>query len=191
MFLPEELARGLAATTSPAGGPLVVSTETLFVADRPPPLAAPPQRAPGFLIAGALFGLVMFGLAARAGAPGRVTFGVVLAIWGFVVGFIGCFLGYAWLFTDHVVAHKNQNVLLTAPWAIALTVLGIGVAIGRTGATRKAFSLAAAALAATIAAIVIKLGVAPHQENTALIAFFAPAWLGVTVGLARLRGPKR
>ena len=191
MFLPEELARGLAATTAPAGVPLVARTETLFAAQRPPPLPAPPRRAPAFLLAGALLGLLMFGLAASGAVVGRVVFGVGLALWGFVVGLVGCFLGYAWLFTDHVVAHKNQNVLLAAPWAIVLAGLGIGVAAGWQGATRKAFKLAAAALAASVAAVVIKLGVAPRQENTALIAFFLPAWLGMTAALARLQRERR
>jgi hypothetical protein len=191
MFLPEELARGLAATTSPAGAPLVAGTELLFPAQRPSPRAEPPRRAPGFLLAGALCGLLMFGLVASGVVAGRVLFGVLLALWGFVVGFIGCFLAYAWLFTDHLVAHKNQNVLLAAPWAIALAGLGFGVAAGWPGATRKAFTLAAAALAAGVAAVIIKLGVAPRQENTALIAFFLPAWLGMTAALGRLRRPRR
>jgi hypothetical protein len=186
MFLPEELARGFAATTATDGAPLVTRTDTLFAADRPPPLASPPRRAPAFLLAGALVALFMVGLAASGGV-GRVLFGVALALWGLAVGFIGCFLGYAWLFTDHVVAHRNQNILLAAPWAIALAGLGIGVAAGRPGATRKAFKVAAAALAAAIAAVVIKLGVAAHQENTALVAFFLPAWLGVAAALARLQ----
>ncbi len=187
MFLPEELARGLAATTSLAGVPVVDATETLFAARRPPPLAAPPRRAPAFLLAGTLFGLMMVGLASSGVVVGRMLFGSVLAVWGFVVGFIGCFLGYVWLFTDHVVAHRNQNILLCAPWAIALAGLGVGVVAGWPGATRKAFKLAAAALAAAVAAVVIKLGVAPRQDNTALLAFFLPAWLGVTLALARLR----
>jgi hypothetical protein len=187
MFLPEELAHGLAATTTASGAPLVAGTDTLFSAARPPPRAAPPRRAPTFLIAGTLFGLFLVALTAGRGAGARVLFGVVIALWGLVVGFIGCFLGYAWLFTDHVVAHRNQNILLCAPWALALAGLGIGVAAGWAGATRLARKLAAAALAAAVAAVVIKVGVAPRQENVALIAFFLPAWMGVTGGLARLQ----
>jgi hypothetical protein len=190
MFLPEELAHGLAATTVASGAPLVAGTEALFTAARPPPRASPPRRAPTFLIVGALFGLLMVSLTAGASVLGRVLFGVVLALWGLVVGFIGCFLGYAWLFTDHVVAHRNQNILLCAPWAIALAGVGIGVAAGWGGAIRSGRKLAAAALAAAIAAVVVKVGVAPRQDNVALIAFLLPAWIGITGGLARLqRGP--
>ena len=88
-----------------------------------------------------MFALALGGPPAACRA--RVTFGILLALWGFAAGFVGCFLIYAWAFTDHVVAHRNQNILLCAPWAIALIVLGVGVAMGRPGATRKAFMLAA------------------------------------------------
>jgi hypothetical protein len=122
---------------------------------------------------------------------GRIPFGVVVALWGLVTGFIGSFLVYAWMMTDHVVAHRNQNILLCAPWALAHLVLGIGVAMGRPGATRKAFVLAAAALAAVLAACVMKLGFVAHQQNGPLIAFFLPVWVGVTAGLWWLRAHGR
>ena len=183
MFLPAELARGLGAT------PGLVTKETLvFRAQRPPPREAPPRWGKWFLLAGAAFGLGMLALgwAAARRAWGRVPFGVVLAIWGLIVGFVGCFLVYAWALTDHVVAHRNQNILLCAPWAVALAVLGVGVALGRPGAIRKSFALALAASAAVLLACVLKLGIR-HQDNATLIAFVLPAWLGVTAALALVK----
>src|SRR4029077_15095181 len=97
----------------------------------------------------------------------RVLLCLVVGGWGLAVGFIGCFLVYAWVFTDHVVAHRNQNILLCAPWAIALVVLGVGVAMGRPGATRKAFALAAAAMGMALLACALKVGIVAHQENGA------------------------
>jgi hypothetical protein len=113
--------------------------------------------------------------------------GILTTLWGLAVGFVGCFLVYVWAFTDHVVAHRNQNILLCAPWAIALFVLGIGVAMGRPGATRKAFALSVAALGAVLLACALKVGIVAHQENGRLIAFFLPAWVGVTAALLLLR----
>src|SRR4029077_11725882 len=95
----------------------------------------------------------------------RVLLCLVVGGWGLVVGFIGCFLVYAWMLTDHVVAHRNQNILLCAPWALAHLVLGVGVAMGRPGATRKAVVLATAPLGAVLIACVIKLGFAAPQQN--------------------------
>jgi hypothetical protein len=106
-----------------------------------------------------------------------------VSLWGLAVGFVGCFLVYAWVGTDHVVAHRNHNILLCAPWAIVLVGLGIGVAIGRDGAKRMAYRLAAAALVAVAAALLLKLGLVPRQANGALLAFFLPAWLGLAAAL--------
>jgi hypothetical protein len=33
----------------------------------------------------------------------------------------------------------------------------------------------------------LKVGIVAHQENGALVAFFVPAWLGVTAALLQLR----
>jgi hypothetical protein len=114
MFLPGELARGL------ADAQLVSNQAVLFQADRPPPLAEPPAFGKRFGFVGVLLGLLFVGLgiAARHVRAARITVGILTAFWGLAVGFIGCFLVYAWVFTDHVVAHRNQNILVCAPWAI-------------------------------------------------------------------------
>jgi hypothetical protein len=208
MFLPGELARGLDAVTIYFGGgqnlvitedgrpvmppppkPLVSGQAQLFRADRPPILEWPPARGRAFALCGVLFGLAIFALgwAARWQRAARIAVGILTTFWGLAVGFVGCFLVYVWAFTDHVVAHRNQNILICAPWAIALFVLGIGVAMGRPGATRKAFALSLAALVAALVACALKVGIVPHQENGALIAFFFPAWVGVTAALLMLR----
>jgi hypothetical protein len=183
MYLPGELARGLAAAQ------LVSAEQVVFQARRPPPLEAPPAFGTRFFAAGLVVGFLFLGLgrAGRRSRAARVTVGILATVWGLVVGFIGCFLVYAWMFTDHVVAHRNQNILLCAPWAIALVVLGVGVAMGRPGATRKAFVLAAAALGAALLACMVKVGILPHQENGVLVAFFVPAWMGLTAALLQLR----
>jgi hypothetical protein len=204
MFLPEELARGLdvdvtrtgsmqvaladaTGAAQPAAGsaPLVRGQVEIVHADRPPPLPRPPSRIPLFAFWGIMLGLALgaLGRAAARTRWARVPFGILLALWGLATGFVGSFLVYAWMLTDHVVAHRNQNILLCAPWALAHVVLGIGVAMGRPGATRKAFALAAAALAAVLLACLMKLGFVAHQQNGPLIAFFLPAWAGVTAGL--------
>ncbi len=183
MYLPGELARGLVAAQ------LVSAEQVVFQAQRPPPLEQPPAFGTRFFAVGLCLGMLFAGLGrlGRRSRGARIAVGILTAFWGFIVGFIGCFLVYAWLFTDHVVAHRNQNILLCAPWAIALVVLGVGVAMGRPGATRKAFTLTAAALGAVLLAGALKVGIVAHQENGTLIAFFFPAWLGLTAALLQLR----
>ena len=116
-------------------------------------------------MAGSLVGLLFFllgwavtrpHLAAAARLSLRALFGLLIAVWGLVTGFVGCFLVYVWALTDHVVAHHNQNILLFAPWALALVVLGIGVTFGRTWAAGGARTVALTALAAAIAAALFR-----------------------------------
>ncbi len=197
MFIPQELARGLRQVTVPGAEgphPLVSREASVFrPTGRPPPLESPPARGVAFFAAGLGVGLVfaLLGWAARrpfthgaARLAWRALHGLFLSLWGLVVGFVGCFLVYAWAFTDHEVAHRNQNILSCAPWALALVVLGIGVALGHERARRAAWTVALAALAATLAACVLKTGLAQHQDNGRVLAFFLPAWLGICAGLA-------
>lgn len=200
MFIPEELADAVGAVQMPAGEsgalvPLATPAQLLFAAARtPPPHVPPPLRGAFFgvgLLVGALFWLLgrsasADGLARGVRIAARATMGVALAVWGLVVGFVGCFLIYVWGWTDHAVAHRNQNLLVCAPWSIALLVLGIGVAVGWRRGTRAARVVAAAALAATIAALLVKVGIVQHQDNGRWIAFFGPAWVGIAAGLSRL-----
>jgi hypothetical protein len=192
MFIPEELARGLRAVAdaAPGGaGKLVASEQVLFHPRRAPPPEVPPARGVSFLLTGLALGLLFtaLGWAAPGRTLVRVLLGLLIVLWGVVVGFLGCFLVYAWAFTDHVVAHRNENILLCAPWTIALGVLGFGVAAGLPGATRKTLWFVFAALLAAIAGWALKLDPAFRQRNGELIAFFLPAWFGLAVGLAHLR----
>jgi uncharacterized protein DUF4105 len=198
MYIPEELQRGLDETlvgTPLAPGPLVATEATLFTPSRPAPREAPPAWIAWFFACGLAVGAVFAGLGAAAGrvprgrvrAAARLLLGFALTAWGLVVGFVGCFLVYAWAFTDHVVAHRNQNILLTAPWALAFLALGPGVAAGSPRARRAAATLAAAAVAAVLAALCLKLGLAHHQENGRLVAFSLPAWSGIALSLALAR----
>jgi len=91
--------------------------------------------------------------------------------------------------TDHVVAHRNQNLFLCPPWAVLLVVAGFGIAFGARWAASLARWLALAALAAAAAALLLKLGFTQHQDNGRWIAFFVPAWLGLTAAVGRL--PRR
>jgi hypothetical protein len=191
-FIPEELSRALAAVNVPGPTglrPLAAREETLYRPRRAPPLAEPPVRGGTFFCCGLGLGLILcaLGWAGARLAIARVLLGALLAAWGLLVGFVGCFLVFVWLFTDHVVAHRNQNILICAPFTIAFAVLGLGVALGRPGATRQAFGVAVAALLATAVACLVKIGLLREQDNGALIAFFFPVWLGIVAALWLVR----
>ena len=192
MYIPEELERGLRAVTvaGPTGPrPLVASERLLFAASRPPPREQPPARVVTLLLVGLGIGLVFLALgwAAPNRAPVRALLGLVVAVWGLVVGFVGCFLLYAWMFTDHVVAHRNENIFQCAPWAVALAVLGVGVAFGSRRATLAAMRVAVASLLLALVGWGLKAHPAFHQHNAALIALLLPAWFGMAIGLLHAR----
>jgi hypothetical protein len=194
MYIPEELAKGLHAVTvsGPAGAaprPLVASEQLLFAASRPPPLVDPPARFVTLLLVGLAIGLVFLGLGWSSRRPVvRVTFGLAVALWGLAVGFIGCFLLYAWFFTDHVVAHRNENIFLCAPWAVSLFALGLGVAFGSQRARLAALRVAVSALLFALVGWGLKAHPAlSHQHNAALIALLLPPWAGLAAGLLHAR----
>jgi len=204
MFIPEELARGLrAVSVGPAGAPpgaeagpsragarpLVKAQQVLIRARRPPPREQPPERGVTMLLAGLGLSLLLFALGGVGAAQplARLLFGVLVAAFGLGTGFVGCFLVLVWAATDHKVAYHNENILQCAPFAIALAVLGLGVAFGMRGATRKALVVAGAAAALAIAGAVGRAALIFHQDNARLIAFFVPVWIGITLALYNMR----
>jgi hypothetical protein len=193
-FLPEMLQRALrgvdAGDALAPSQRLVRSERILFQADRPPPRREAPNRLPAFLGIGMLAGglLVLLGRAGVRRKPLRFFFGVLVVLVGVGAGFIGSFLTWAWAFTPHAVVYRNENVLLFAPFALALGVFGVGTAVGRGPAARKTYLLAACALGLAIAACALKLFPWSRQENGALILLMLPTWLGMTAGARALAG---
>lgn len=204
MFIPEDLARGLEDVRVPGPGmdagsaqpvPLVSSDVVLFQAHRQDPPRDPPAWRGRFLAAGiamgALFwllawGATALGLQAPVRIAARALLGLLAAVWGALLGFVGTFLIYVWVATDHVVAHRNQNLFLCPPWAWLLVAAGIGIAFGARWAVRLGRVLALATLAAATAALLLKLGFTQHQDNGRWIAFLLPAWVGLAAGIGRL-----
>lgn len=198
-FLPEMLQRTLrtapawrGAEGSGGTGHLVKSERVIFADDRAAALREPPNRVPAFLGIGVIAGLLVFLLGHLGGRfpAGRVVFGVVLAGLGLTLGGVGAFLTLSWSFTPHVVVYRNENVLLFAPFTLSLVVLGLGTALGRPGAMRKAFLVSAAALGLAAAASALKMFPWSRQDNGALILMMLPLWWGITAGV-RAVGARR
>jgi hypothetical protein len=191
MYIPEELARGLRAVSlpGPAGPRALVSAEqTAFAALRPPPLERPPARFVSLLLAGLGVALVFVALGWASHRPvARALLGAAVAGWGLAVGFVGCFLVYAWAFTDHVVSHRNENIFLCAPWAVALLVLGVGVAVGSRRANVWALRVAVVSLLFALLGWGLKAHPAFHQHNAALMALLLPPWFGMSIALLHTR----
>lgn len=191
MFLPAELQAGVARARlrAPDGSerPLVLEEKVFYdAALRPAKPADPPRWAPWFLLAGSAIGGAMAGLGAlaRAGrAPARVALGALLALSGTILGFLGCFFVFGWAVTDHRVTWRNENMLQMPPWTFALLVLGVGVALGRTRATRRALWLVGAAAVVAVLGLVLKALPWFVQDNWRMLALCLPLWGGGAAGL--------
>lgn len=192
-FLPQMLQATLRATRlGDAAGtfrPAVSSERVIFSARRPPARAEAPRWAGLFFAAGVSIGLLFVGLGrvGRRLLVARLLFGVVLGAVGAALGFIGAFLLGAWALTPHAVVYRNQNILLFAPFALALAVLGPGVALGLRGATTKAVLTTTAAFGLASVAAILKLLPFALQDNGALIMLLLPVWLGAALGTRALQ----
>jgi hypothetical protein len=186
-FLPErlrDLLRDVRIPSESGEKPLVKSERTLFAAHRPPKPNRPPNWTVFFLAAGLVLGalVAVLGLLGCNHPAARVGLGIAGSSLGLGFGVLGLILLSLWLFTDHKAAYDNANIFLLAPWSVVLAGYGVGVALGRPTAMRKAFWVVATAAAFAVIGVLSKAIPGLSQDNLALAAFMLPVWIGLTSG---------
>jgi hypothetical protein len=187
-FLPERLSDLLRTVRLPNGAGeknLVKSEKVVYQSTRPAKPAQPPHWAIYFLAIGLAIGggMALLGRLGRRHSGARVLLGGATSMLGGLFGLLGLILVCFWAFTNHKVAYANANILQFAPWAIVLFGYGIGVMLGRPGATRRACSLAFAAVVFSALGIVCKGLPGLNQDNWPFILLSLPVWLGLWLGL--------
>jgi len=188
-YLPDRLAEAVRRVKLPTGAPLVASEEMLL-AGAWPVRAAAPARLPWFLACGALGGALCFALGRRQRRPEEIALGVVATLFGLVTGAVGLWLLLLLGTQVHPATHRNVNVLLAPPWALALVVAGVGTALGRIRGVRLLVRVALVGLAGSIVGVALSLVVG--QESQRVVALLLPFWLGLFFGArALLRGPQK
>jgi hypothetical protein len=114
----------------------------------------------------------------------RFAASVAISLWSLAAGLLGTILVLLWTVTDHVFAHRNENLLIFHPLWLALVVLGpvfllTGRAVGATRAVAQAIlALAAIAFAAHFVGL-------SSQSNLPIIALGLPPALAVFAVTAR------
>lgn len=124
-FLPDELERQLDRLTVD-GRPVVKQKIMFHTATR---RAKTPEVAPYWnvwlFIGSTLLGLAVFLLGRSQKKSARIALGAFLTLEGFVFGLVGIFLFVLGTWTNNMVTHKNENLLLVSPLTFALFPLGI------------------------------------------------------------------
>ena len=187
-FLPERLTDLLRTVRLPDGAgekKLVKSERVVYQSTRPAKPTRPPNWALYFLAVGVAVGgaMLLLGRLGRRRRWARILLGCATSGVGGAFGLLGLILACLWAFTNHKVAHANANIMQFAPWALVLFGYGIGVALGRPGATRKARALALSAAVFSALGILCKAFPGLNQDNWPFILFCLPAWLGLWSGL--------
>ncbi|MDX2024274.1 MAG: DUF4105 domain-containing protein [Deltaproteobacteria bacterium] len=196
-FVPQVLQRALREVKVQRDGalvPLVKNERVLFPAPgRVPPAEVPPARTKWFVLAGLLCALALY-VCARLAVNSvfcRVVLGLMLSFGGLVFGFLGAFLLFVWLGTNHTSSQGNENILQTPLWLFGLVMLGVGVARGKARAYRRAQRLFTWAMYASLLGLALKVLPWFQQDNLPFILFFLPIWVAGTVGLKELRSAQR
>jgi hypothetical protein len=196
-FLPERLADLLRSVRVPDGTGeknLVKAERVMHQARRPEKPAAPPSWGVYFLLLGLALGAALALLArlARRIVAARVILGCAVSGVGGSFGLLGLIMLLLWTCTDHRIAYANANILQFAPWATVLFGYGIGVALGRPRATRRARALVLSLAAGSLAGILCKMLPGANQDNWPFILLCLPIWFGLLRGLSELgRVPKQ
>ena len=193
-FLPERLSDLLRTVRLPDGASdknLVKSEKVVYQSTRPAKPAQPPHWAIYFLALGMAIGggMALLGRLGRRHPSARVVLGGATSMLGGLFGLLGLILVCFWAFKNHKVAYANANILQFAPWTIVLFGYGIGVMLGRPGATRRAGSLTLAAVVFSALGIVCKALPGLNQDNWPFILLSLPVWLGSWLGLRALLRP--
>ena len=125
----------------------------------------------GVLLAGIIFGAWWF----RA----RRTSAAVTGLFMGIVGLVGTIIVLLVTVTDHVAAHRNENLFLLNPlWLLLVVAVPLAIVRGRPlGRVWRWMLVGAAAL--TVCAVLIHLVGQSRQPNWDVIALLAPAELAI------------
>lgn len=186
-FLPDELERQLDALQID-GRPAVRQEVIFYRSQHRPAVPDKPPNWNGWLALLSIgLGAGVIALSRSPKKEARVALGALLALEGLVWGSLGVFLFVVGLWTNHQVAHRNENLFLVNPITFALLFLG-PLLIRRSPRALPGLKWVTAALAVTAL-----LGVAAKalpmfdQQNWNLICLVLPLSLASAYAFGRRR----
>jgi hypothetical protein len=185
-FLPGELAALVDRATYAEDGqqlPLVADRRVVFEAGKPPPPSEPPAYGPWLLALGVALGAAAMLLARWWRSAGsrlaRALLGVETALVGLALGLPGTVLLLMWLFTEHTVTHRNENLFFANPLTFAALPLGVMLAFGSERARRALRGVWLLLSASGLVGLALKVLPLFDQDNWRIIALVLPVSLGM------------
>lgn len=183
MFLPMRLREyldSMSVAGPESGAPSVVRSERVISegGSWPAPERAS-NRLPAYLVLGAVGGVLMALVGRTRG------FLPVATLWTLLVGLLGGFMLWAWIWSYHVAGYRNENLFLFNLFALALAVVLPGGLRGRAWAVRPARWLATALVGCGGLGLLLKSLPWFRQHNLEVIALILPVHLGVWSGVRR------
>ena len=128
-FLPDELERALLRLPEPTRA-MLGQLRLVHDAHQPPPPEAPATRWPWYLLLGLFNAALVIWTGLRAQrvntSKARWAFAIVHGQLGLLFGFLGSLLLSLW-FTDHIVAHGNENLFMCNPLPLLSSLLTFGL----------------------------------------------------------------
>jgi hypothetical protein len=196
-FLPDELERQVdALEVTHADGskrPLVKRKFVFYQSDRPKPPEQSPNYLPHALVLSLALGAVAFALGRKAkdNVWARRALGLFNFTLGVVFGVFGLFLTLVWIFTNHDVAHHNENLFLINPVELAAIPYGIKLFRGKPTAWRGLALTWSIVLGTSLIGLVLKVLPWLYQNNWNIIALALPliAALALTFRSSLRRSP--
>jgi hypothetical protein len=104
---------------------------------------------------------------------------VETALVGLVLGLPGTVLLLMWLFTEHTVTHRNENLLFANPVTLAAFPLGVMLAFGSQRARRALRGVWLLLSACGLVGLALKVLPLFDQDNWRIIALVLPISLGM------------
>ncbi len=184
MFIPGMLQRHVRDVVNEGGNPLVSDERVLHAGSGNAPAELPPDRRAGFAWTGLVAALLLLWLSSRArtrrGAARALKFTAILL--HLLFGLAGAVLLFLWLGTDHIAAHRNENLFLLNPLSLAVAALWL---LGPR-ATKSGNALAwLVGLSATCALAVKVLPGTFIQQNLHWCLLFIPIHVSLLIAWRR------
>jgi hypothetical protein len=183
-FVPMEFMRHARAITlrDAAGNaiPLVASETVLSKGHLPDPQEFPPRWGWQALVIGIACALILIGLArARANAVARFAFATSASVIALVCSVGGLILLGLWMFTEHISAWHNENLLLFNPLCLLLIPAWLGAFCRRWQPSRFAQHVALIVAFCAVLAWFVKILPGFVQDNWFWIALLLPVHAGL------------